>query len=91
MTYKIVNTEDNLEKRIFQFRLSQFKGHLTKDFLEMIVRPIQGPGIKRNNYFLVHTDAVYQFTQQTIESTIFMAIVRHAMNRGCKHAMILDK
>lgn len=91
MAYKIVNTEENLPKKMFQFRLSQFKGHLTKDFLEMIVRPVQGPGIKRNNYFIIRTDVVYQFTQQSIESKIFMRMLTHSQTRGCQYTMIIDK
>jgi hypothetical protein len=91
MAYKIVNTEDDLPKRIFQFRLSQFKGHLTKNFLEMIVRPIQGPGIKRDNYFIIRTDSVYQFNQETIETKIFMRMLTHSVQRGCQYTMVIDK
>lgn len=91
MAYKIVNTEENLPKKIFQFRLSQFKGHLTKGFLDMIVRPIQGPGIKRDNYFIVKTDAVYQFTGETIETKIFMRMLNHSQKMGCQYTMVIDR
>ena len=90
MAYKLIKIEEE-PKKMFQFRLSQFKGHLTTAFLDMIVRPIQGPGIKRDNYFIVRTDAVYQFTQQTIESKIFMRMLTHSIQRGCQYTMIIDK
>lgn len=91
MTHKIIEVDEGLPKKIFQFRLSQFKGWLTKEFLEMIVKPIQGPGIKKNNYFIVRTDAVYQFREQTVESTLFMMMLTHSLNRGCQYVMIINK
>lgn len=87
----MVNMDEGPTKKMFQFRLSQFKGYLTKEFMELIVRPIQGPGIKRNNYFIIRTDAVYQFNKETIETKIFMQMLTHSLNRGCQYTMVLDK
>jgi hypothetical protein len=87
----VVNAPENLPLRFAQLEISKFKGHLGLPFLDRLTSPSHKIGIKRNNYYLVRTDALFTFTTPTIESNILVRLIRWAENKNYDYLMFINK
>lgn len=88
---EIINDPKKAKDRFFQVNISAFKGHLGTTILDNIIDPSTKAGIKRNNYYIIRTDANYNFNIKSIETMIIQALLMTARKKQYNYLMIINK
>lgn len=91
MAVTIIDVERDAPIRFAQIPLSLFNGYLTESFLTHMTSNSYQIGVKRNNYYIMRTDALITFQINDIQTSIISKLINWAQFKGYTYLMFLKK